>query len=98
MAYVKDAAGVEGPALNGLVDFTGKRVFEIGCGDGHMIRLFAGAAASVVAFDPDESAIALARERTPASVAAKVEFRTGGLLDVDLPEESFDIGLFAWSI
>ena len=62
-------------------------VLDAGCGVGYGTAALAQAAASVVGVDRDGSAIAYARERYGAP---NVEFRTGDLLDLDLPDESFD--------
>ena len=93
-----DAEGVEKREIHDLVNFFGKSVFEIGCGRGRMTMLFAAAASHVLAFDPDEESIAAAHELTPEEVEDKVEYRVAGLLDVKLPENAFDVGVFAWSI
>jgi hypothetical protein len=63
-----------------------------------MTWLYTDAAASVLAFDPDDEVIAFAREHTPQALRAKVEFRVDGLLEIDLEPQTYDIGLFAWSI
>ena len=59
-----DPEGVEARVLHDLVDFRDKAVLEIGCGDGRMTWLYADAAASVLAIDPDEPSIATALEET----------------------------------
>ena len=65
MIGTHDPEGVERRTLHDLVDFNGKGVFEVGCGEGRMTWLYADAAASVLGFDPNEDSIALAREQTP---------------------------------
>ena len=93
-----DIEGVEKRQIHDLVDFTGKSVFEIGCGRGRMTRLFADVASHVLAFDPDEASIAAAKELTPNEIKDKVEYRVADLMDVDLTKRAFDIGVFSWSI
>ena len=65
-----DPEGVETRVIHELIDFAGKDVLEIGCGDGRMTWRYADVAASVLAFDPDESAITTAREQIPAALKA----------------------------
>ena len=70
MIWRLDPEGVETRVLHDLVDFKGKDVLEIGCADGQMTWRYADAAASVLAFDPDEPSIAAAREETPERLNA----------------------------
>ncbi len=93
-----DPEGVEIQALHDLVDFAGKDVVEIGCGDGRMTRRFADTTASVLAFDPDESAIASAREQTPAALRDKLTFRVDDVTTASLGEGAYDVGVLSMSI
>lgn len=98
MIGLHDPTGVEKRVLHDLVDFDGKTVFEVGCGEGRMTWLYADSAGSVLAFDPDEESIAEARAQTPDHLAGTVEFRIADILSVELEEKSFDVGILAWSI
>ena len=98
MIGLLDPEGVETRVLHNLVDFSGKDVLEIGCGDGRMTWRYADAAASVLAFDPDEPSIAAAREETPEHLNAKVAFRVAGMMDIDLADAAYDVGLLSLSI
>ena len=98
MIGLLDPEGVETRVLHDLVDFSGKDVLEVGCGDGRMTWRYADAAASVLAFDPDEPLIAAAREEMPEHLNAKVAFRVAGMMDVELADAAYDVGLFSWSI
>ena len=93
-----DPEGVEKQILHDLIDFNGSDVFEVGCGEGRMTWLYADAAASVLAFDPDDEAISIARAQTPAHLESRVEFRVADMMDVELDEDSCDVGILAWSI
>ena len=93
-----DPEGVETRVIHDLVDFRGKDVLEIGCGDGRLTWRYADAAASVLAFDPDEPSIAAAREETPEGLNAKVAFRVAGMMDIDLSDAAYDVALFSWSM
>mgnify|MGYP002174339159 CR=1 FL=1 len=98
MIGTHDPEGVEKRTLHDLVDFNGKGVFEVGCGEGRMTWLYADAAASVLGLDPDEDAISEAREQTARHLGNKVEFRVAGMMGVKLDENAYDIGVLAWSI
>jgi 16S rRNA A1518/A1519 N6-dimethyltransferase RsmA/KsgA/DIM1 with predicted DNA glycosylase/AP lyase activity len=71
------------------------RVVEVGCGDGRLTRRYAARAASVLAFDPDEAAIAALRSDPPPG---NVEVRTDTVDRVDIPEGSADVVLLSWAL
>ncbi len=93
-----DPEGVEARVINRLVDFRGQSVLEIGCGNGRMTWAFADAAASVLAFDPDATAISSAREHAPDALRGKVDFQVGGVADIDIPVTTYDVAMFSWSM
>ena len=59
---------------------------------------FAAAATSVLAFDPDESAIVTARKQTPGVLRAKISFRVADVATVSLTEGTYDVAIFSASI
>jgi 2-polyprenyl-3-methyl-5-hydroxy-6-metoxy-1,4-benzoquinol methylase len=95
-----DPEGAEQEALLDLVDLQGKRILEVGCGDGRLTWLLAAMASHVTAIDPDSEAIATAREECPPELEARVDF-----MDLSIEEyenrhgdERFDLALFSWSL
>lgn len=70
-------------------------VIEVGCGDGRLTRRYAHRAASVLAFDPDESAIAALRSDLPRG---HIDVRTDTVDGVDIPEGSADVVLLSWAL
>jgi cyclopropane fatty-acyl-phospholipid synthase-like methyltransferase len=93
-----DPDGLEVLALQDILpDLVGRRVLEVGCGDGRLTRRYAHRAGSVHAIDPDPSRIAvLEADRPEGNVTA----RAAGFLDddLDLPEPVFDAIIFSWSL
>jgi 2-polyprenyl-3-methyl-5-hydroxy-6-metoxy-1,4-benzoquinol methylase len=75
--------------------FDGRRVLEIGCGDGRLTGRLAAQARSVTAIDPDERAIAECRD---AVRDAHVTIRAVGLEDFIAPPHSYDIAVLSWSL
>jgi 16S rRNA A1518/A1519 N6-dimethyltransferase RsmA/KsgA/DIM1 with predicted DNA glycosylase/AP lyase activity len=71
------------------------RVVEVGCGDGRLTRRYAARAASVLAFDPDEAAIAAMRSDPPPG---NLEVRTDTVDRIDIPEGSADVVLLSWAL
>jgi ubiquinone/menaquinone biosynthesis C-methylase UbiE len=98
MASVKDPTGTEARALAGLADFEGKRVLEIGCGNGRMTFLYAEQAREVLGIDVDEESIREARAELPDRLADRVEFRVVDAEALDVPRQRFDIAFLSWSL
>ena len=94
MAIDEDPEGHEIIALSVMVpSFAACRVVEIGCGDGRLTRRYAGAAATVIAIDPDASTVAELAGEFP-----HVDARAIGIDNLVLPPNSVDVVLFAWSL
>jgi ubiquinone/menaquinone biosynthesis C-methylase UbiE len=98
MASVKDPRGAEARALAQLGDFDGKRVLEIGCGDGRLTWLYAEQAAEVLGVDPEEESIREARAALPDQLADRVEFQVADAQALDVPRQRFDIAFLSWSL
>ncbi len=93
-----DPEGAHLAALRRVADFTGTRVLEVGCGDGRLTVPIAEQAASVFAFDPDESKVARARETLPAELAGRVTYRVASAKALEIAPSAHDIVLFSWSL
>lgn len=81
-----------------LPDLAGRRVLEVGCGDGRLTCRYADRAGAVVAIDPDAGAIATFRNTIPSRIRPKVDMRAGTLVTLDEAERSFDVVLLSWSL
>ena len=79
-----------------LVDVSGKRVLEMGCGDGRFTFLYADEASYVLGIDPLRDRIREARRARPASLVKRVQFRVAKTIAP--PRRPFDIALFSWSL
>ena len=100
MTITVDPNGTEATVLHELMDFTGRRVLEIGCGDGRVTWQFAKQAASVIAIDPDKEAIASAVKNRPAELSDRLEFLVSRIEDfAGAPgDPAFDVVLFTRSL
>ncbi len=99
MPLAMDPAGKEIRALQDIIDWRGKRLLEIGCGDGRLtLRLAAFEPASIEAIDPDPQRIRLARKNLPALYARRIHFHTGHAEKLRYPGAEFDAVVFAWSL
>lgn len=93
-----EPSALELQALRALADFSGKRVLEVGAGDGRLTWPFAAEARQWVASDPDPDELcqALKALRLPPFPQALLHLGDGRHLS--FPAESFDIVFFTYSL
>jgi ubiquinone/menaquinone biosynthesis C-methylase UbiE len=82
-----------GPAL-----VRGKRVLDLGCGDGRLALGVAPYAKSVVGLDPDAPLIATARGRAKDAGFRNVRFEVGAGQSLDVADGSFDVVILSWTL
>ena len=83
-------------ALKGVTDWRGKRVLEVGCGDGRLTRRLTQLGAVIHANDPDAGLIEKARKNLPRRFAKKVSYKVGQAERIAEASEAFDIVVFSW--
>ncbi|MCP4692269.1 MAG: class I SAM-dependent methyltransferase [Desulfobacterales bacterium] len=88
-----DKEHVEIEMVERLADIRGKRVLEIGCGDGRVTARLARTAGAYTAIDPDAASIAKAR-----ATIRGVDFRVGSGERLEFEHDSFDVILFTLSL
>jgi 2-polyprenyl-3-methyl-5-hydroxy-6-metoxy-1,4-benzoquinol methylase len=79
-----------------LTDLAGKRVLEMGCGDGRFTYLYAHDAEYVLGIDPKRDEIREARHARPRELRNRVKFRVAKTITP--PRRRFDVALFSWSL
>jgi 2-polyprenyl-3-methyl-5-hydroxy-6-metoxy-1,4-benzoquinol methylase len=94
---VRDVDSAEAQVLSARTDFAGKRVLEVGCGDGRLTWLYAGEALSVLGIDPEEESIEIARSELPEELADRVRFEVGQAEDLS-KTAVFDVAFLSWSL
>mgnify|MGYP003450699701 CR=1 FL=1 len=85
-------------ALEGVTDWHGKQVLEIGCGEGRLTQRLAKLGAFVHAIDPDAALVRKARKALPQRFTKKVRFKAGQAEHLAHPKETFDVVIFAWAL
>lgn len=98
MGIAIDPEGAEVGVLAELVDFAGKDVLEVGCGDGRLTRRYAAGAARVLAIDTDEEEVRAAREQTPPDLLERVGYLVADVAEAELPESAFDVVVLSYSL
>ncbi len=94
-----DPSGEEVRALKAITDWQGKRVLEIGCGDGRLTQRLAGLGpVQIEAVDPNREAVEAARRNLPAFDRSRVRFHTGRAETLRYKRGTFDMAIFAWSL
>jgi ubiquinone/menaquinone biosynthesis C-methylase UbiE len=98
MTLQKDPERTEERILHKYADFPGKRVLEVGCGEGRLTWKYAASARHVTGIDPDEDSLKVARADCPVDLQKIVSFARGSSLHIPFSKETFDIAILAWSL
>jgi len=96
LGYLRPPAEIELAAYD--VDLRGLRVADIGAGEGRLALGAARDAASVVAIDPDRSALARGRIEARRLGLRNVTFRHGAAQSLHAPDGTFDVVLLSWTL
>jgi ubiquinone/menaquinone biosynthesis C-methylase UbiE len=98
MTLQRDPERNESKHLHKFVDFTDKRVLEIGCGEGRMTWQYAKGTQTTVGIDPDKDALRIASVDRPHDLQNKVLFACAASEYLPFSKETFDIAVLAWSL
>jgi ubiquinone/menaquinone biosynthesis C-methylase UbiE len=98
MTLQRDPEGFEKKILHKFVDFSNKRVLEVGCGEGRLTWKYAGASNLTVGFDPDHSALCVAQADSPHNLREHVHFAQASASHIPFSKDTFDIAILAWSL
>ena len=98
MSLQKDPEGFEKRILRKYADFTGKRVLEVGCGEGRLTWKYAASARQIAGIDLEANDLRVARIDRPSDLENKVSFMQASALDIPFRHETFDIAILAWSL
>jgi ubiquinone/menaquinone biosynthesis C-methylase UbiE len=76
----------------------GKRVLDLGCGDGRFAIGVAPFASVVEGVDPDADAIATARQIARKTGVRNVHFSVGAAQQLPYPDAAFDVVILSWTL
>lgn len=76
----------------------GKRVLDLGCGDGRFALGIAPYASSVQGLDPDADAIATARRAARGAGLRNLRFAVGAAQALPYPDGGFDLVIMSWTL
>jgi tRNA A58 N-methylase Trm61 len=81
-------------------DLAGRRILEIGSGNGRLTWRFAHLAGSVVAIEPNADKFSLALQDFPSHLKDKVEFHQLNLEEYAASPSArrFDLAILSWSL
>jgi ubiquinone/menaquinone biosynthesis C-methylase UbiE len=76
----------------------GKRVLDLGCGDGRLALGVASFATRVDGIDPDAQAIAAAKRNARKAAVRNVRFAVGAAQHLPYPDAAFDVVILSWTL
>ncbi len=98
MTMRRDPEEVETRYLHEFVSFAGKRVLEVGCGEGRLTWRYAHAARRVVGIDPNLEHLCVAPRECPPDLRASVGFALARAEALPFLGETFNVAVLAWSL
>ena len=76
----------------------GKRVLDLGCGDGRLTLGIASFATRVDGIDPDAEAIAGAKRNARKAGVRNVRFAVGAAQHLSYPDAAFEVVILSWTL
>jgi ubiquinone/menaquinone biosynthesis C-methylase UbiE len=97
MTVLKDAEHTEPRTLRSFADFEGRRVLEIGCGDGRLTWGYARSARYALGIDLDRDELRIANIERPSDLEPSVGLAQADSIRLPAGTGAFDLAIFAWS-
>jgi ubiquinone/menaquinone biosynthesis C-methylase UbiE len=94
----RDPEGIEIEFLKRTGVIHGRKVVEIGCGNGRLTWRYANYAASAVGVDPDSERLAEALTTRPETMETWSAFAQTEAETLPFPDEAFECAILAWSL
>ncbi len=97
MTFLKDPEQNETRHLRKYADLRGKRVLEIGAGEGRLTWRYAAQPSFTIAIDTDKDALRVATYDRPSDLENSLHFTNAMAESLPFRKETFDLALLAWS-
>jgi len=97
MTVQKDPERNEVSYLHRYADFNGKRVLEIGCGDGRLTWRYANAARFVAGIDLNRDELRIASIERGSDLEKTVALAQADSVRLPFRDNAFDLAILAWS-
>jgi ubiquinone/menaquinone biosynthesis C-methylase UbiE len=88
-----DSEKTEREFFNRFANFHGRRILEIGCGDGRTLSYYTDQAKWIVGMDNDRDELTVARK-----TFGNVPFICGDAAILPFADSSFDLTILSWSL
>ncbi len=98
MPLQRDPEETETRYLHDAVRLAGRRVLEIGCGEGRLTWRYAQAAGRVVGVDLDRARLRTAQSECAPDLRPKVNFTLADSQTLPFPDGAFEAAVLAWSL
>jgi ubiquinone/menaquinone biosynthesis C-methylase UbiE len=95
---LRPPAGVELGQWGGPALVRGKRVLDLGCGDGRLALGVAQFAKEVTGLDPDAELIASAADRARKAGLRNIRFGVGAGQSLPYADGSFEVVILSWTL
>jgi len=93
----KDPEKNELAHLKRYADVAGKRVLEIGCGDGRLTWRYARMAGWVAGIDLERDDLRVASIERPSDLEGRASFAQANSIRMPFRNDAFDMAILAWS-
>jgi ubiquinone/menaquinone biosynthesis C-methylase UbiE len=97
MTVQKDPERNETKYLHRFADLAGKRVLEIGCGEGRLTWQYAKETRSTIGVDLDAAALRVATIDRPYDLISRIHFSLAKSEQLPFSKETFETAILAWS-
>ena len=97
MTLQQDPERNETKYLHKFANFAGKRILEIGCGEGRLTWQYAKESRSTIGIDLDRDALRVATIDRPSDLTSKIHFSLAKSEQLPFSNDLFDVAIFAWS-
>jgi len=98
MGVQRDPEGTELTKLQEFADLAGRRVLEIGCGDGRLTWKYAKSARRVVGIDLEPQDLRVAYIDCPSDLRERTHFLGADSIHLPFAKETVDTAMLAWSL